>query len=362
MEIINVKLNNQSYPIYVGQGIATQFAQVLQSHYQGQQIAVITSKRIWHLHGAKLQKALPTSAQTLVLFVPEGEKAKSFAELQRLYTELLKQRFERNSLIIGFGGGVVGDLAGFVAATFLRGVHFVQFPTTLLAQVDSSIGGKVGINHPLGKNLIGAFKQPLFVFSDVELLQTLPDEEVRCGLGEVIKYGLSLDPALFAFLEDNLDRALNKEAAVLNYLVRVSAKAKANIVMQDEKEANLRMVLNFGHTFGHALEVDMQFSGLKHGEAVILGMKCALHFAHKNNILNTKDFERGLHLLNRVPIRFDAQKLNVPQLVQRMALDKKVKGGKIRLVLIKAIGQYLFYEVQNSAVLEQAFEILTEEN
>ncbi|MHB2153886.1 3-dehydroquinate synthase [Calditrichota bacterium GD2] len=361
MEKIDVKLAHTSYPIFVGSGIWRRFGEALNQFYGGRQIAVITNERVWRLHGDKLENQLPKQAEKAVLFVPDGEQAKSFEELQRLYTELLSRRFERGALIIGFGGGVVGDLAGFVAATFLRGVPFVQYPTTLLAQVDSSIGGKVGINHPLGKNLIGAFKQPLFVFSDAQLLQTLPDEEVRCGLGEVIKYGLSLDKALFEYLEKKLPAALNKDVAVLSYLINQSARIKADIVMQDEKESNLRMVLNFGHTFGHALEADFKFASLKHGEAVILGMKCALQFAVQNGILQREDFERGLRLLNQVPIAFDGKGLDLQRLVQRMTLDKKVKDGKIRLVLIKEIGRHLFYQVEDQRLLKQAFEILTEE-
>ena len=358
MEQIEVKLSHSQYPIFVGAGIWPQFGKVLKQFYQGNQIAVISNQTIWRLHGDKLESQLPDEAQKRVFFVPDGEKAKSFEHLQNLYSQLLENRFERGSLVIGFGGGVIGDLAGFVAATFLRGVHFVQYPTTLLAQVDSSIGGKVGINHSMGKNLIGAFKQPLFVFSDTALLQTLPDAEIRCGLGEVIKYGLSLDPELFEYLESHLPQALEKDEGVLNHLIRKSAQIKANIVMQDEKEANLRMVLNFGHTFGHALEADYQFSTLKHGEAVALGMKCALHFARLQGFLNKANYDRGLQLLNRMPIPFDAQQLNRERLVERMTLDKKVKGGKIRLVLIKAIGQHFFHTVEDVSLLKKAFEIL----
>ena len=358
MDKIDVILRHTQYPIFIGKGIWKRFGGILQQYYHGRQIAVISNQKIWQLHGQKLESQLPAEAQKLFLFVPDGERAKSFKELQKLYTQLLENRFERGSLIIGFGGGVVGDLAGFVAATFLRGVAFVQYPTTLLAQVDSSIGGKVGINHPLGKNLIGAFKQPLFVFSDVQLLQTLPRAEIRCGLGEVIKYGLSLNKTLFEYLERHLKAALKKEEQVLQHLVKVSAGEKAQVVMADEKEANLRMVLNFGHTFGHALEAEYHFGRLKHGEAVILGMQCALHFARQQGFLNETDYERGLALLNQVPIKFDGSTLDPEHLVKRMTLDKKVKGGKIRLVLIKAIGRYFFQEAQDVKALREAFEFL----
>ncbi len=360
MERIEVRLAHTSYPIYVGVGIADQFGQQLRAHYKGRQIAVITNERVWKLHGQILNDQFPKEARVLRLTVPDSEQAKTSEQLNDLYTRLLENHFERGSVIIAFGGGVVGDLAGFVAATYLRGVQLVQFPTTLLAQVDSSIGGKVGINHPLGKNLIGAFKQPLFVFSDVQILQTLPDAELRCGLGEVIKYGLSLNRPLFDYLQEYLAGALKKDPAVLEKLVVESARQKAQIVERDEKESNLRMVLNFGHTFGHALERAFAFGGIKHGEAVILGMKCALWFAREEKILNSTDFDLGMSLLNKMPIPVDLSKIDAPQLVEYMTLDKKVKHGQIRLVLIEKIGKHLFYQVKNTQLLERAFKFLKE--
>ncbi len=358
MQRIDVNLGEQSYPIFTGSGIFNQFNRILRTYYQGDQIAIVTNEKIFALHGQTLMEQLPEDVQILTIFVPDGEKAKSFEQLQNVYTQLLESHYERSSLIIAFGGGVVGDLAGFVAATYLRGVALVQVPTTLLAQVDSSIGGKTGINHPLGKNLIGAFKQPLFVFSDAKLLQTLDDSEIRCGLGEVIKYGFVLNRSLFEYLEANLDKALQKDEATLRHLITVSAQEKAKVVMQDEKEAGLRMVLNFGHTFGHALEAEYHFSRLKHGEAVILGMKCALEYARLIDLLAQEEYERGLALLNRVPIPFESAVLDVDALVTRMAVDKKVKQGKVRLVLIKRIGEYVFHSVDNTNLLRQAFEIL----
>ena len=253
---------------------------------------------------------------------------------------------------------MVGDLAGYAAATYLRGVDFVQVPTTLLAQVDSSIGGKVGINHPLGKNLIGAFKQPLFVYADISTLQTLPDEEIRCGLGEVIKYGFILNKELFTYLEKNLDKALRKDTAVLRHLVEVSAAEKARVVAEDERESNLRMILNYGHTFGHALEAEMQFSGIKHGEAVILGMQCALHYQRLTQTISDEDYNRGMALLKRVPISYPREKLNPARLVEHMTLDKKVKDKNIRLILLDKIGRYRIDTTRNKQLLEEAFRVL----
>jgi len=355
MQTISVDLKTNAYPVYVGRHILSQLGGIIGRHGAHTQIAVITQKNIFDLHGAALTAGLAGQGPVHTFFVPEGEKAKSLEQTAQLYTRLLQENFDRQSLIIAFGGGVVGDLAGFVAATFLRGVDFVQVPTTLLAQVDSSVGGKVGVNHPLGKNLIGAFKQPLFVFSDVALLDTLPAAEVRCGLGEVIKYGFIANAGLFAFLEGHLNEALDKDAAVLEELVRVSVAEKAAVVAKDEKEHNLRMILNFGHTFGHALEAEFAFGGLKHGEAVILGMQCALYYNRRQGALSEDDFQRGMQLLRRVPIHFDKSQLDAPKLVQRMAWDKKVHNRRIRLVLVDTIGSCRIAEAGEVQSLEEAF-------
>ena len=362
MQTIKVELKTNAYPIYTGRRIVDRLREILNKHGAHQQIAVITQKEIFDLHGAALMEALPAAKRRITLFVPQGEQAKSLAQSEKLYSELLKENFDRRSLIIAFGGGVVGDLAGFVAATYLRGVDLVQVPTTLLAQVDSSIGGKVGVNHPLGKNLIGAFKQPLFVFSDTALLQTLPEAEIRCGLGEVIKYGFISNPRLFAYLEEHLQEALHKEAEVLEELVRISAAEKAAVVARDEREANLRMMLNFGHTFGHALEAEFSFGGLKHGEAVILGMQCALYYNYRQGAMREEDYRRGMALLRRVPVAFDRTKINPAKLVERMVWDKKVHDGRIRLVLTDKIGSWRIARVDDIKRLQDAFTALTNES
>jgi len=358
MEILNVNISQNPYPIYVGNGILNKFDEILNKHFSSRQIAVITSEVIFKLHGTKLMEQFKSNQEVLTIFVPDGESAKSFEQVEHLYTKLLENKFERNGLIIAFGGGVVGDLAGFIAATYLRGISFVQVPTTLLAQVDSSIGGKVGINHLLGKNLIGAFKQPLFVFSDTSLLDTLPDAEIRCGLGEVVKYGFVLNKSLFDYFDQNLEKALIKDADVLLHSVEMSAREKANVVAKDEQEKDLRMVLNFGHTFGHALEAEFKFGELKHGEAVILGMKCALQYAFNNHILNEVELNQSINLLNRIPISLDTEQLNIEKLIPRMTLDKKVKDGKIRLVLVDRIGNYRFENAEDLSEIEKAFKIL----
>ncbi len=358
MELIQVGLAANPYPVYVGMDVLDKLAEVLRQHGDYTQIAVITSKSIFQMHGKKLMKGFSSDQEVITLFVPDGENAKSFDQLQHLYSQLLEKKFERKALIIAFGGGVIGDLAGFVAATFLRGIAHVQVPTTLLSQVDSSIGGKVGINHPLGKNLIGAFKQPLFVFSDVSVLKTLPDSEIRCGLGEVIKYGMIQDREFFSYLEENLENALNRDDQILLHIVKTSASLKARVVEQDEHEHGVRMILNFGHTFGHALEAEFKFGELKHGEAVILGMKCAMQYSLDKGALSPAEYERGMSLLNRAPINYDKTKIYAKRLIERMSRDKKVRDKQIKLILIDRIGHYYTEIAENQEQLRDAYKIL----
>ncbi len=357
MTTIRVELG-KPYPIYCGNGILKELTHILPRHTRTGQIAVISSAPIFKLYGETLAQTLPEQAKVRVFLVPDGEQAKSLQQAEALYTKLLENHFERGAVIIALGGGVIGDLAGFVAATYLRGVDFVQVPTTLLAQVDSSIGGKTGVNHPLGKNLIGAFKQPLFVLSDTAVLQTLPEAELRNGLGEVIKYGFILNAEFFAYLETHLEQALNKDASVLQKMVEISAGEKARVVAQDEREQGLRMILNFGHTFGHALEKEFGFGELKHGEAVILGMRCALRFARNEGLLDEETLQRGQRLLQKVPVSYDSRQIDAEKLTEHMLLDKKVKEGKIRLILIETIGRYKIVEQAAPAAIRKAWEAL----
>jgi len=358
MKTINVKIPGASYPIMIGADILSGFVSFFQKRVNARQIAIISNNHIFKLYGKELKKILSEQYQVVELLVPDGEKTKSNDYLQQLYTGLLENRFERKSCIIALGGGVIGDLAGYAAATYLRGINLVQMPTSLLAQVDSSIGGKVGINHPLGKNLIGAFKQPAFVYSDVSFLKTLAVEEVRCGMGEVIKYAFIGDLNLFEYLEEFLDKALAGELDTLLNLVQVSARQKAQVVEQDEKEGGLRMILNFGHTFGHALEAEYGYQKLKHGEAVILGMKCALEYSTLTKKITSADYTRGMDLLNRVHIDYDKSKIDPDKLLERMYIDKKVADKNIRLVLINKIGNCKIEKEADPLVIKKAFEIL----
>ena len=358
METINLKLSHTAYPIYIGSGMLDKFAEMLKKHTSAKQAAVISNEKVFGLYGRQLISGFDKDVFVKTFLVPDGEQAKSLEETGKLYTKMLENKFERGAVVIALGGGVIGDLAGFVAATFLRGVRFVQVPTTLLAQVDSSIGGKTGINHPLGKNLIGAFKQPQFVFSDADVLQTLEDDEIRCGLGEVIKYGFILNADFFNWLDANLDKLLNKDSAALQEAVYISSKEKAAVVEKDEKESQLRMVLNFGHTFAHALEREFAYSGLKHGEAVILGMKCALSYENKYGALSDDEYKKSMNLLNRIPVEYDRERIDPQKLTDYMFLDKKVKHGRIRLVLTPKIGSYRFETVEDADKIKTVWEIL----
>ncbi|RMH63153.1 MAG: 3-dehydroquinate synthase [Calditrichaeota bacterium] len=354
--VITVQLPQQAYDIHYGPGLLEQAGRLIPEPEKYRQVALITHPRLYRLYGAALMDNLPADEKT-VIELPEGETSKSAETLMTLYTRLLEARFERGALIIALGGGVIGDVAGYAAATYLRGVALVQCPTTLLAQVDSSIGGKTGINHPLGKNLIGAFKQPLCVLADTDVLRTLPDAEIRCGMGEVLKYGF-IGPAEWpVYLENHLGEALNGDIDVLTRLVGDSARQKARVVEQDEKESGLRMILNFGHTFGHALEAEFAYGGLKHGEAVILGMRCALWYAREEGFMNADDYARGMALLNRVPVAYDARRIDPEKLWQRMLLDKKVKGGAVRLILVDKPGVWRLHPADPQRV-KMAFESL----
>jgi 3-dehydroquinate synthase len=342
MDTVRVELGTRSYPIHIGSGLLAR-ADLVRPHLAQPRVAIVTNDVVGPLHLAPLRAALQDAGvRVLPITLPDGEAAKNWDSLQRILDLLLENRCERSTTVIALGGGVVGDLAGFAAAVFLRGVPFVQIPTTLLAQVDSSVGGKTGINHPLGKNLIGAFHQPRLVLADTGTLATLPPRELAAGLAEVIKYGLILDRDFFDWLEGNVERLNAGEEAALTHAIRRSCELKAQVVAADERESGARALLNLGHTFGHAIEAGLSYGTWLHGEAVAAGMVLAARLSCRMGMLTDGDVERIVRLLQRARLPVSAPDLGVETWLRLMGLDKKVEGGKLRLILLRAIGDAYF--------------------
>ena len=337
---INVSLGDRAYPIYIGSGMTASFAPTCRHHAVAGDVVVVTDTTVGRKYLRPLEKnLLHHKFRVASIVIPPGERQKSLQRVNAIVSAMLKDGVGRSSTVVALGGGVVGDLAGFVAAVYQRGVQFIQVPTTLLAQVDSSVGGKVGVNHPLGKNMIGAFYQPAFVWTDVDCLKTLPEREITCGLGEIIKYGVIWDEELFSFLESNLDRVLSLDREAVMHVLARCCKIKAHIVEQDEREAQLRMVLNFGHTVGHALEAAGNFRALKHGEAVLLGMAAESFLAREMGLLDADAHRRIEALVERVPLHARGLSFAPSEVVRAMGRDKKAVDGKKRFVLPTSIGK-----------------------
>jgi 3-dehydroquinate synthase len=349
MGIIKVDLKENSYNINVGTGILSDFGSALKKIRNFEKVVVITDPQVNELWGGCLRASLRAEGFSYdVIEIARGEKFKSIESAYKIYDKLINFEVHRDCCIIAFGGGVIGDLAGFVAATFMRGMYYVQVPTTLLAQVDSSIGGKTSVNHSKGKNLIGVFYQPLYVHTDVETLTTLSQKEISTGLAEVIKYGVILDDEFFKFLEAN-SHHLNTKAfddkdtlkaamKVWQTIVTESCKIKARIVAEDEKENGIRMVLNFGHTIGHAIETVTKYSEYTHGQAVAIGMVAACLIAKELEMIDDTIVKRVKDLLEklRLPTSVDLQSDKV---IASLKVDKKIRDGKIKFVLPKKIGK-----------------------
>ena len=338
MESLSVALGSRSYPIHIGAGLIDQRA-LYAPHLRGA-AAVVSNAVVAPLYLARVRAALEASgARVAQVVIEDGEQAKGWATLDRVIDALLAARLGRDGLIVALGGGVIGDLAGFAAAVYQRGVAFLQVPTTLLAQVDSSVGGKTAINHARGKNLIGAFHQPSAVISDVATLDTLPDRELRAGLAEVIKHGAALDAPLFDWLERNVEKLLTRDRGALVYAVRRSCELKAAVVSQDEREAGMRALLNFGHTFGHAIEPATGFGPWLHGEAVAAGMVMAAQLSSRAGMLAARDAQRIEALVARAGLPTRAPKLAPERWRELIALDKKSMGGRVRFVLLEGVGR-----------------------
>jgi 3-dehydroquinate synthase len=308
------------------------------------------------LYAAKVIEAL-TPRRCLEVVLPDGESHKTLANVSRMLDVLVANRFARDACVVALGGGVVGDMAGFAAACYQRGIAFVQIPTTLLAQVDSSVGGKTGVNHPGGKNLIGAFHQPAAVFADTDTLATLPDRELRAGLAEVIKYGLIVDSDFFDWLEKHADGLLARDASALTHAIKRSCEIKADIVARDEHERGDRALLNLGHTFGHAIESATNYSTWLHGEAVGAGMLLAADMSQRLGWVSSADVARVERMLKLFGLRTDVKALSASTLAEKMKIDKKVAAGRIRLVLLKSIGKSVITGDYDDAALRETLRV-----
>ncbi len=345
---LTVGLDERSYSIDIGCSSLSGYVRYLDRIAFPRRVVVITNDTVEPLYGVTVADNLKSGGYSVdTVVIKDGEEYKSAQTLNDIYTELIKLKCDRHSGIVAVGGGVVGDIAGYAAATFLRGIPFAQVPTTLLAQVDSSVGGKTAINHPLGKNLIGAFYQPRHVMIDVATLRTLSQRHFVAGLAEVIKYGVIYSSEFFAWLEENVDAVLALETTALIYAVECSCKIKAAVVERDETEQSLRAILNFGHTFGHAVEQLSGYGQVLHGEAVAIGMVVAARISAATGKCGSDDVERLCSLLSRCGLPISVPQFTLSQYIEAMARDKKVQSGVLRLVLNRGIGDCEIHSVDN---------------
>jgi len=356
VRIVKVRLGSRSYDIRIGRGLLAKLGTECRRLKLGSRCAIISDSNVARNYANAAQRALRGAGfEPSLIVVPPGEKSKSLKTVKECYEKLAAKRLERSSFIIALGGGVVGDLAGFVAATYLRGLSFVQVPTTLLAQVDSSVGGKVGVNLKAGKNLVGAFHQPRVVLCDLETFDSLPTREYRSGLAEVIKYGVIYDAAFFRALERNMLKLLERDAGTLAAVVARCCEIKAKVVREDETENGLRAILNFGHTLGHALEAISHYGRYLHGEAISLGQVFAVQLSRKATDLSEAEAQRIVLLLQRagLPTQLKLTPSHITNLMDAMKLDKKVHGGEIKFVLAREIGQVEFGKQVSTELLKQ---------
>jgi 3-dehydroquinate synthase len=337
MKTLTVDLGNRSYPIHIGQQLLEN-CDLLKHHVRGKQVMVVSNDTVAPLYLDKVMQGL-SGLDAASVILPDGEQYKTLDTLNSIFTALLESRYNRDCTLVALGGGVVGDITGFAAASYQRGVAFLQIPTTLLAQVDSSVGGKTGVNHALGKNMIGAFHQPGCVVIDTDTLDTLDDRQFSAGLAEVIKYGLIRDAGFFDWLETNMGALMSRDKQVLAYAIERSCAIKAEIVAADERESGQRALLNLGHTFGHAIETGTGYGNWLHGEAVATGMLMAADLSARHGWLNTDAVRRTEQLLQQAKLPTTAPgEMDESRFMELMAIDKKVIDGSLRLVLLKGIG------------------------
>lgn len=353
MRKVKVRLGSNSYDIYIGSGLLSQTGRLLKENGLAGKLAIVTTPTVKGLYGDALERNLIGAGfEVIILQVPEGEEQKSLQTAGRLYNELTDFHAERTTPLLSLGGGVIGDLTGFVAATYLRGVPLVQMPTTLLAQVDSSIGGKVAVNYDRLKNRIGAFYQPRLVISDIDTLRSLNPGELADGLAEVIKYAVIKDKGLFTYLERNLDRIKSLDAEALEEIIFRSSRIKAEVVEKDERDWGIRNILNYGHTVGHAIETVSDFE-VGHGGAVAIGMVAAARISNKMGILGKSELERLKGIIERAGLPTEVPNLSVESIMQAMEHDKKIVGGRVRFILAKSIGEVFITEEVSPSLVEE---------
>jgi 3-dehydroquinate synthase len=348
---LQVDLGDRSYPIAIGQSLLSD-ASLISRHVVGNRVAIVTNTTVGPLYLDKLVSLLANAGkQVTTVVLPDGEDEKNWSSLMRIFDVLLAEKCDRKTTLVALGGGVIGDMTGFAAATYMRGVPFIQVPTTLLAQVDSSVGGKTGINHPLGKNMIGAFYQPQAVIADTATLNTLPLRELSAGLAEVIKHGAIIDAPFFDWIEANIEKLIARDAAALAYAIQRSCEIKADVVRQDEREGGLRAILNFGHTFGHAIEAGLGYGKWLHGEAVGCGMVMAADLSHRLGFIDTATKERVRALMAAAGLPIIAPDLGTARWLEWMEVDKKNEGGQIKFILLKPLGTAVIMPVPADALL-----------
>ncbi|CAI3143201.1 3-dehydroquinate synthase [Acinetobacter oleivorans] len=353
MQTLHVELGERRYPIFIGSQLDPK--QLLEPYIHGQQVMIVSNETVAPLYLSHYQEALKSLGKTVAICIlPDGEKYKDIQHLNLIFDALLEAGFNRDCTVLALGGGVIGDMAGFASACFQRGVYFVQVPTTLLSQVDSSVGGKTGINHPLGKNMLGAFQQPQVVLADMAQLNTLPDRELSAGLSEVIKYALLGDADFLVWLEQNMDGLIGRDADLLAEAVYRSCAHKARIVANDEKEQGERALLNLGHTFGHAIESYLGYGTWLHGEAVATGMVMAADLSQRLGWISSDDVERTKKIIQRANLPISCPKIPLDEFLGYMAHDKKVLNGQLRLVLLKQLGQAVITKDFDVEFMKQA--------
>lgn len=349
---LHVDLGARSYPISIGQELLSDPA-VVAAHIPGPRVAIVTNTVVAPLYLERLSKTLEAAGKRVTqIILPDGEEEKNWANLMKVFDVLLAEKCDRKTTLIALGGGVIGDMTGFAAAAYMRGVPFVQVPTTLLSQVDSSVGGKTGINHPLGKNMIGAFYQPQAVIADTSTLNTLPARELSAGLSEVIKHGAIIDAPFFDWIEANIAKLVAKDADALAYAIKRSCEIKADVVRQDEREGGLRAILNFGHTFGHAIEAGMGYGVWLHGEAVGCGMVMAADLSHRLGFIDAQSKERIVAVVKAAGLPTVAPDLGVARWLELMEVDKKNEGGEIKFILLKPLGASIITTVPQDVLLQ----------